>query len=149
MKLRYSLVASSLVLALPFASQAGSISMIDDMTFYGKAEIQLNQTDHGKTKDQDGLRYVDEGLNIDSPFSRIGLKGQFGEVVSGRNDTLTYTLPKLGLFNIAMTTAPKDDSNIRHSEEAEQLTIGLDYIFNPQAKAYVLASKLDLSWSAI
>lgn len=305
---KYSLLTSSLALALPLATQASSILLPDDISFYGKAEIQLNITDQGKTTEHEGLRYVKEGTQIDSPFSRIGfkgthklnddlsavfkfeyqvkgfddntdtlsarntyigVKGNFGELVFGRNDTrfkasegkfdlfnettadigqiiagqdrlgdtVTYTSPKFGRVQFALTAAPQDDSGkdtngyawlvtagdkamkkapyyaayagsqdlngldmhrivltyrvealtvgallqqteksdgskegdgymvnaaykvgnivakvqyafddseIRHSEESEQITVGLDYIFDKQTKVYVLYSQLDL-----
>ncbi|NRA82245.1 MAG: porin [Gammaproteobacteria bacterium] len=302
MKFTYNLLATSLIIAMPVAANAAANKMIDDITFYGKAEIQLNHTDTGL------MRYVKEGSNINSPYSRIGIKGthqlndkfsavfkfeyqvkgmdddvdtltarntyigikgNFGEVVFGRNDTrfkkseanfdlfnetaddisqvlagqdrlgdsITYSAPRLGQFNLAFTATIKDDtgfdkngyawlvttgdkslkkspyyvayagtqdlnnldlhrivanyrikhlvlgamiqqsqtsdglkdgdgfmlnagyqmgqwlakvqyasddSKIRHAEEVEQLSVGLDYIFDSQAKAYILLSALDL-----
>jgi len=106
-----------------------------DYTVYGKAEVQIANTDTGT------MRYADEGTQIDAPFSRIGikgdhklneylsvvfkyevqvkgfeeddtdepftarntylgLKGAFGEVVVGRNDTrFKYSEGKVDNFN--------------------------------------------------
>ncbi|MBG9990945.1 porin [Pseudoalteromonas sp. NZS37] len=106
-----------------------------DYTVYGKAEVQIANTDTGT------MRYAEEGTQIEAPFSRIGikgdhklneylsavfkyevqvkgfeeddtqepftarntylgLKGAFGEVVVGRNDTrFKYSEGKLDNFN--------------------------------------------------
>ncbi|MDP2561150.1 porin [Psychrobium sp. 1_MG-2023] len=311
MKLSNTLLASSLIMSASFTTQAASEKMIDDIRFYGKAEIQVNSTEHGLIKGiegHEGLRYVEEGTSIHSPFSRvgikgshqlndeltavfkfeyqvkgmdsstdtlsarntyIGIKGRFGEVVFGRNDTrfkasegkfdlfnenaadiaqvfagqdrlgdsVTYTAPSWRNINFAVTAVPKhdagsddngyawlvstgdkamkksayyaayagtetlnglnlhralvnyrmgkvtlgglmqrseksdgsadgngfafnvsylmgawlakaqfatDNSKIRHSEDTKQITLGLDYLFDSQAKAYLLLSNLEL-----
>ena len=41
-----------------------------DYTVYGKAEVQIANTDTGT------MRYADECTQIDAPFSRIGIKGE-------------------------------------------------------------------------
>ena len=41
-----------------------------NMTVYGKAEVQIANTDTGT------MRYADEGTQIEAPFSRIGIKGR-------------------------------------------------------------------------
>ena len=106
-----------------------------DYTVYGKAEVQIANTDTGT------MRYAEKGTQIDAPYSRIGikgdhklneylsvvfkyevqvkgfeeddteepftarntylgLKGAFGEVVVGRNDTrFKYSEGKLDNFN--------------------------------------------------
>jgi len=106
-----------------------------DYTVYGKAEVQIANTDTGT------MRYADEGTQIEAPFSRIGIngdhklneylsvvfkyevqvkgfeeddtqepftarntylgvKGAFGEVVVGRNDTrFKYSEGKVDNFN--------------------------------------------------
>ncbi|MFT6898528.1 MAG: putative porin [Paraglaciecola sp.] len=139
MQLKHTLTATSLACLLPLTALAEGLTLPEDISFYGKAEIQLNFTDKGKTSAQDGLRYVSEGTQIDSPFSRIGfkgshklseslsgvfkfeyqvkgfdsstdtltarntyigLKGNFGEVVFGRNDTrFKASEGKFDLFN--------------------------------------------------
>lgn len=112
-----SLLTVSIMLGL-WANTAYSA----DYAVYGKAEVQIANTDTGI------MRYADEGTQIDAPFSRIGIKGshnltsslkavfkyevqvkgfehdntddpfaarntylglagEFGEVVVGRNDT--------------------------------------------------------------
>ncbi|WP_024610928.1 porin [Pseudoalteromonas sp. TB64] len=106
-----------------------------DYTVYGKAEVQIANTDTGI------MRYAEKGTQIEAPYSRIGikgdhklneylsavfkyevqvkgfeeddteepftarntylgLKGAFGEVVVGRNDTrFKYSEGKLDNFN--------------------------------------------------
>ena len=123
---------TSIFASLLIISQAVSA---DDVDVYGKAEVQIAQTDTGE------MRYADKGAQIDAPFSRIGvkgshklneslkaifkyevqvkgfeadnttepftarntylgLKGAFGEVVVGRNDTrFKYSEGKLDSFN--------------------------------------------------
>ncbi|KPM84472.1 porin [Pseudoalteromonas lipolytica] len=120
--------------AVILASTAGS-AMAADYAVYGKAEVQIANTDTGV------MRYVDEGTQIEAPFSRIGIKGShklteslkavfkyevqvkgfehddtsepfsarntylglagdFGEVVVGRNDTrFKYSEGKVDGFN--------------------------------------------------
>ncbi|WP_405629679.1 porin [Pseudoalteromonas sp. Ld20] len=41
-------------------------------SIYGKAEVQIANTDKGT------MRYAKEGTHIDAPFSRIGVKGEHG-----------------------------------------------------------------------
>jgi predicted porin len=133
MKLQTKLLCLGSLIATPIAANAGTIKSAEGISFYGKAEIQLTSTD------KDNFRYVKEGLNIESPFSRIGfkgdhklndsltavfkyeyqakgfdsstdtlsarntyigLKGNFGEVVMGRNDTrFKASEGKFDLFN--------------------------------------------------
>ncbi|TGE79763.1 porin [Pseudoalteromonas sp. KS88] len=124
------IAASTVALLAPWQNVHGA-----EYNIYGKAEVQVANTDKGI------MRYANEGLQIDAPFSRIGvkgnhklteslsavfkyevqvkgfehdntndpfssrntylgLKGNFGEVVIGRNDTrFKYSEGKVDNFN--------------------------------------------------
>jgi len=110
-------------------------ALAEDYDVYGKVEVQIADTNTGE------MRYATEGVQIDAPFSRIGVKGQrklneyftavfkyevqvkgfedsdtaqpfsarntylglkgdFGEVIVGRNDSrFKYSEGKLDSFN--------------------------------------------------
>lgn len=61
---KHLLTLLSATLALPV--------MAADYTIYGKAEVQVANTDKGL------MRYTKAGTQIDAPFSRIGVKGSHG-----------------------------------------------------------------------
>ncbi|WP_457934683.1 porin [Pseudoalteromonas sp. SCSIO 43210] len=126
---------STLLIPLSSLAILPSITLAADYTVYGKAEVQIANTDTGI------MRYGKEGTQIEAPFSRIGIKGQhklneylsavfkyevqvkgfeeddteepftarntylglkgaFGEIVIGRNDTrFKYSEGKLDNFN--------------------------------------------------
>ncbi|ATG79843.1 porin [Pseudoalteromonas sp. 1_2015MBL_MicDiv] len=126
---------STLLIPLSSLAILPSITLAADYTVYGKAEVQIANTDTGI------MRYAKEGTQIEAPFSRIGIKGQhklneylsavfkyevqvkgfeeddteepftarntylglkgaFGEIVIGRNDTrFKYSEGKLDNFN--------------------------------------------------
>ncbi|MCC5451973.1 porin [Rheinheimera sp. UJ51] len=109
------------------AADSKAVSLtLPSITVYGKAEVQLAHTDKGL------LRYTKQGSQLDSPFSRlgvrgeqvlnehitafftyevevrgfdeantvspfssrntfVGIKGQFGQLIAGRNDTRLKT----------------------------------------------------------
>jgi len=133
--MKNNLFQGSVLAALCSAATLPVTAFAADYTVYGKAEVQIANTDTGI------MRYADEGTQIDAPFSRIGikgdhklneyftavfkyevqvkgfehddtnepfaarntylgLKGAFGEVVVGRNDTrFKYSEGKLDNFN--------------------------------------------------
>ncbi|WMO16433.1 porin [Pseudoalteromonas piscicida] len=67
------MTASKSLVALAVASATLSASALAaDYSIYGKAEVQIANTDKGV------MRYTKEGTQIDAPFSRIGVKGTHG-----------------------------------------------------------------------
>ncbi|AXQ99742.1 porin [Pseudoalteromonas piscicida] len=67
------MTASKSLVALAVASATLSASTLAaDYSIYGKAEVQIANTDKGV------MRYTKEGTQIDAPFSRIGVKGTHG-----------------------------------------------------------------------
>ncbi|WP_010605317.1 porin [Pseudoalteromonas maricaloris] len=67
------MTASKSLVALAVASATLSASALaTDYSIYGKAEVQIANTDKGV------MRYTKEGTQIDAPFSRIGVKGTHG-----------------------------------------------------------------------
>ncbi|HEY0922320.1 porin [Rheinheimera pacifica] len=61
---------TSAVLICP-AAAANTVSVtVPTVSFYGKAEVQLAHTDKGL------LRYTEQGSQLDTPFSRFGLRGE-------------------------------------------------------------------------
>lgn len=61
---------TTLALSLALAGLTAPTFAANDYRFYGKAEVQITDTDKGI------MKYVDQGTQLVSPFSRIGVKGQ-------------------------------------------------------------------------
>lgn len=60
----------SLVAALGSLLIVPNTVLADEVDVYGKAEVQIAHTDTGE------MRYANKGTQIDTPFSRIGIKGK-------------------------------------------------------------------------
>ncbi|MDW7548486.1 porin [Pseudoalteromonas peptidolytica] len=63
------MTASKFIVAVLATSATASV-MAADYRIYGKAEVQIANTDKGV------MRYTKAGTQIDAPFSRIGVKGE-------------------------------------------------------------------------
>ncbi|MCS4307900.1 putative porin [Rheinheimera pacifica] len=61
---------TSAVLICPAAAANTASVPVPTVSFYGKAEVQLAHTDKGL------LRYTEQGSQLDTPFSRFGLRGE-------------------------------------------------------------------------
>jgi predicted porin len=63
------MTASKTLIALGVMATFSSTAFAADYNVYGKAEVQIADTDKGL------MRYTKAGTQIDAPFSRIGIKG--------------------------------------------------------------------------
>ncbi len=76
------------------------------------------------------------GAILQNSESLDGSKDGNGMVLSARYKLTDTWQPKVQYA--------RDNSLLRHSEEVEQFTVGLDYVFDKQTTAYIMASQLEL-----
>ncbi len=76
------------------------------------------------------------GAILQNSESLDGSKDGNGMVLSARYKLTDTWQPKVQYA--------RDNSLLRHSEEVEQFTLGLDYVFDKQTTAYIMASQLEL-----